>query len=236
MDSPTSDDDTWVCEEDARAIVRLLGEVIAISQEIEPCRQYLMEGLCKILDADGWLWGYAKEQPFHKVLPSSGETPEERFSQLHATYFQSLENVDQSKPVFVSDMSHLAANPDMEPVILSGGQLARGGMVCVTLYRNPGSPCFGTREINLARIVLTETGWLYEEAFPEVHKTGKLQEHHHTVVQLLCKGRDRKTIAALLGVNLQVVHRYVREVYQHFSVHSQSELVKRVQSDAAANP
>jgi hypothetical protein len=46
---------------DARAIIRLLGEVCGMEKDHAGRKHHLMEGLCDLVDADYWAWVLAAE-------------------------------------------------------------------------------------------------------------------------------------------------------------------------------
>lgn len=56
-------------------------------------------------------------------------------------------------------------------------------------------------------------------------QTIRLQPRHRTILKLLCKGSSRKAIAADLGVSENTVHGYVKDIFRHFHVNSQSQLI-----------
>ena len=47
------------------------------------------------------------------------------------------------------------------------------------------------------------------------------------VLNLLLDGLDRKSIASHMGISKNTVAAYAREVYRHFGVHSQPQLIRR---------
>lgn len=45
-----------LCESDVRAMVRLIGEVVASRQDHAGMKRQLMDALCRLIDADAWIW------------------------------------------------------------------------------------------------------------------------------------------------------------------------------------
>src|SRR5512140_282405 len=49
-----------ISEEDMRAVVRLLGRVAGMSEPMAARKRALMDGLARLVDADGWLWSLTR--------------------------------------------------------------------------------------------------------------------------------------------------------------------------------
>lgn len=80
--------------EDARAIVRLLGDVAMIEEGLVAQKKFLMEGLCLITSADSWAWATTfsfepKEVPLNSGFLVGGFSPEQ-FSKFQ----EALEHLD----------------------------------------------------------------------------------------------------------------------------------------------
>jgi len=242
-------------EEDVRLIVRLLGEVIAMRGDINACRRRLMEGLCPIVRADSWFWCMADIEPGKRLGHSGilhGGFDDERFSWFlqainhpalgkanrriatelaerggHIT--RNLSQIeDPEYPLFQSDAGPFWRKADIGTLMLSLRPMETGGATGIGLYRRRERPDFDEREIRIAHILLTEVPWLHYEKFPERNIIDRLYPRHRTVLNLLCDGWDRKKIAVHLGISLQTVNGYVKEIFRHFGAHSQSELIARL--------
>lgn len=240
---------------DVRSIVRLLGEIIAMRGDINDCRRALMDGLCPLVGADAWLWCMAEIEP-GKALSHSGILhggfDDERFTWfLKAINHPSLAKAnhraaeqlategrhitlgrrrieDPSAPILSGESGDLWHKAGVGTLMLSLRPMEHGGATGVGLYRNPGGADFNEREIRIAHIVLTEVSWLHYENFPEKHSLSRLSPRHRTVLNLLCEGWPRKKIAAHLKISENTVHGYAKELFRHFDVHSQAELITRL--------
>jgi len=58
-------------EADARALVRLLGEVCLSQEQMEGKRRRVMQGLCNLIEADHWVWVRSPVlKPGEMIMPS----------------------------------------------------------------------------------------------------------------------------------------------------------------------
>lgn len=99
----------------------------------------------------------------------------------------------------------------------------------VALYRSPGAPCFSDRELRIAHIVLTEVEWLHTEGWPaECHVAivSDLSPRHLSLLNLLVQGNTRQEVAELMSLSLHTVNSYVKTLFAHFHVSSQTELMR----------
>lgn len=254
MSSPASPEPV-LSETDVRAIVRLLGEVAMIRGTLAEAKQHLMDGLCRLIDADAWIWGVGQHDPknvpfyisFHR-----GNIDDARFARLmaavnhpemaefarpfseelaatgtHLTRLRQQINRDGSFVGSKAEQAWLLA--EIDGVILSCKPLPDGGFSSIGIYRRPGKPLFDERESRIAHILLSEVPWLHLEGWPTERgeSATRLYPRLRTVLNLLIEGWSRKQIADHLGLSLHTVNDYVKEIYEHYGVHSQSELLVR---------
>ncbi len=242
-------------ESDVRAIVRLLGDVIASRGDLPECRRILMDGLCRIVNANSWAWCMAEfdpDKPPSFIGFEHGGFDEDRFARYieamnhpqhgQITHKSSLElkekathltrTLRQIDPRMMFESSSFGkawADAGIGALILSQKPMNAGGVSGVAVYRPVGEPQFDARECRIAHIILSEVPWLHFNAFPDQASkdiTG-LQPRHRTILNLLCEGWSRKRIATHLGLSENTVHGYVKEIFRHFGVHSQPELIAR---------
>lgn len=255
MIQKTATADFTLDEADVRAIVRLLGEVIATRGDLNVSRRTLMDGLCALIGADSWLWCMADIEPGKKMGHSNllhGGFDEEGFSKFliainhpamgkinhrigneliekkcHIT--RTLDAVeDPACPLFTSEAGAFWQEAGIGTLMLSLRPLETGGLNGIGIYRWQGRPHFGERENRIAHILLTEVRWLHYTEFPEREAIARLYPRHRTILNLLCEGWDRKKIARHLGISPNTVHGYLKEIFRHFGVSSQAELIARM--------
>jgi len=239
-----------------RAIVRLLSEVAADQGQVNRKREILMEGLCRLIDAQAWLWAAAPslipgQQPVYFYHQLGGLQPE----QLPA-YLKAVEHPDTGEMTLPfalelqNEKTHLTRRrqqiiPDerfsaspasklweeagLGPLILSFRPLDRGAMSSVGIYRHLDKPQFTQRESKIVHILLTEVDWLHVEGLPveESRSLPALAPRCRMVFTQLLHGRSRKQIAADLGLSVHTVNDYVKVLFSHFGVRSTPELLAR---------
>lgn len=126
-------------------------------------------------------------------------------------------------------------------LMISACPLKSGGLSGIGIYRNPGAPEFDLRNARMAHIVLAEVPWLHEV---ELNGDGekmmilpKLSPRRRVVLNLVLEGYSRKEMAADLGISIHTMDGYVKDIFRHFGVHSQAELIARFRSgDGAKTP
>ncbi len=183
-------------ESDVRAMVRLLGEVAALPVGHAEKKQYLMEGLCRLVAADAWVWGLAAEMDPDR-LPVYVGFQHGRFDEAQFAAFLKI----QTHPLIVgltapysrellshperhltrtlqqigcddqrfaeSDVASLWDPCGFHPRCLSFHPLGGGKYSGIALYREVGSPLFDARDSRIAHIILTEVPWLHAQGWPE---------------------------------------------------------------------
>ena len=242
-------------ETDVRAMVRLLGNVIAAPGDINAKRRLLMDGLCRLIDATAWIWCMAEFDPdkppsFIGLVRSGFD--DDRFARyLLAMNHPAMEPVTrpsslelkakgthltrtqrQMDPDFLLENSAAAPfweNASIGALMTSQRPMIGGGISGIGIYRDLGQPHFNDREAKIAHIILSEIPWLHFTAYPDQASQDitRLYPRHRTVLNLLGDGWNRKKSAAHLGISENTVHGYVEDIFKHFGVHSQSELLAR---------
>ncbi len=241
-------------ERDARTIVSLLGEVAAICGDHIVKKRHLMNRLCELIDADRWAWGLAAqmdpEKPsIHISLLHGGftESTYAAFTQayshpamsaIHAPFARELqeqrchltrlrEQIDPQETVKSSEAGPFWAQADINGVIFSLRPINESHFAVVGIYRRLAAPTFNLRENRIAHIVLSSVPSLHTHGWPDGTCVilPELSIRKRVVVDLLVQGYSRRKIADHLEISLHTVNDYVKAIFSHFGVHSQSELV-----------
>lgn len=243
-------------ESDVRAIIRILGEVAAMESSPESQRTFIMKELAALIGADTWIWAVAPllepdKQPVYVYQQTYG-LDEARMSQ----FLQAVEHPDtgaMTTPLAralneaggqvtryleqIVSRERFEQSPafpvwkaaNVGTLILSIRPLPGWGISCIGFYRAVEAPGFTERESRIAHIVLSEVPILHEAGMPhfEARTTPQLSPRCRLIMNQLVHGMARKNIADHLGLSVNTVHGYTKEIFRHFNVHSQSELIAR---------
>jgi DNA-binding CsgD family transcriptional regulator len=90
------------------------------------------------------------------------------------------------------------------------------------LSRRDGPP-FSEREARMARWIAGEFPWQPEGVSPV--RSG-FTRRERLVIDLLLQSHSRKEIAKRLGITVNTVQGYIKEIYRRFGVHSHAELLR----------
>ncbi len=245
--------------DDARAIIRLLGEVVSLASDHTGKKRCLMEGLCDIVDADYWLWALAAElEPgkfpvyvgflsgrftdtlladFLKIQahPEMIEWTVPLASEMCTARRHVTRNVQDQfdyAAFLASESGQLWSRSGIEPRCISFRPLTDRSATGIGLYRKTGRPLFTEREARIMHILLTEVPWLHDMGWPDDRcaKIPSLSRRCWLVHEMLLQGYSRIRIASHLGLSLHTIDGYVKTIYRHLGVHSQAALIARFQN------
>jgi DNA-binding CsgD family transcriptional regulator len=251
-------------EDDARAMVRLLGETAACPGGHQDKKRFLMNGLSALVGADAWLWaltcrltpgepqihvGYVRdgfeEEQFTKLLkiiehPAIAEGSRLFFESvvdtMEHTTMTRLE-MDPEQIVARSEVQQSWDEANLGDMILSGHPLDSNSLSGIGIYRRKNGGSFTDREKRIAHIVLSEVPWLHMADWPEDRGANvpKLYPRQRMVLNLLLDGLGRKQISHHLEITENTVAGYVKELYKHFGVQSQPELMRKFLTGQSGN-
>ena len=243
-------------EDTIRAMIALLGEVAANQGTHAEKKKLLMDGICKLIDADAWVWALGKHEPGKEQAYAgilNGGFEDHRFAKfllaiehsdsIKATipYYEHAwktrkqvtmddEDMDPKQFAYQGELGKLWTATGYGPTILSAFYIDDEASISTTgFYRNAAKPKFGVREKKIVNLLLSEVRWLHYQGWPRDRgvKVPTLSRQQRNVLNLLLKGLPRKQIAAHLGIRQYTVDDYVQAVFQHFSVHSHPELIAK---------
>lgn len=229
-----------------------------MSNDIDVKRRWVMDGLCRIINADAWAWtklDLASEERPRQILIDHGGFDEGRLAawasaiehprmepyteRVVSEAVSTNRGITRNSVDFVPDSYWCRdGNPaltlwteaDIGGFMLSSWPLPGVGYSGIGLYRAMAKEQFTARECRIAHIIFSEVSWLHETLDQRVNADilTSLYPRHRTVFNLLCDGWSRKSISEHLGISIHTVHGYAKDVFRHFRVHSQSELIARM--------
>ncbi|WP_193214362.1 helix-turn-helix transcriptional regulator [Luteolibacter marinus] len=235
-------------------MIRLVGEVAAMRGGMIEKRRKLMNGLLKLLGADRWWWSVANPngpdgRPSYTAV-SHGGFEDGLFAKLLAavefpgswhvfTYFaRELEEtkVHMTRTRRQMDFDGRFESPETKrmwneagvgDLLLSVCPLETGDYSAVGIYRSSDSRPFDPREAHITHLLMTELTWLHALGWTEDQNETlpKLSPRRRTVLNLVLEGQSRKEMAAALKISVHTLDGYVKDIFRHFGVHSQAELI-----------
>lgn len=238
-------------EREVRALVRLLGEVAAVAVRPDELRRKLLDALCGMVRAEGWLWGRVDactgRSAGFKCLARGGAEAGSQELQLRKMTERCRGYLGDRQPVRIGKPDSGSGEGRTQMHFLAGtGSVGEGGDMMISLtrtgmdgwsgigiWRVAGARGFDQAEARIARILLDELPWLHLGDVPDARTSGvdSLYPRQREVLDLLCRGWSRKRISERLGVSINTVHGYVKAVFKHFGVHSQAELISQIKAD-----
>lgn len=253
-----------LAEQDVRAIVRLLGDVMASGGDFSAVKRQLVEGICQLVGADAWTWSLGctaepGESPIYLGMAHGG-FDEARYARLilaaghpdmawasakllgemrrTASHVTRVRQQIVEEPAFsASEMNAYLRDADIGPFIFSLRPIDERAVSTICIYRRKDSPPFTERESRIAHILLTELPWLHEQGWPKDRgaTVPYLSPRLRLVLNLLLDGRTRKEMAASLSLSEYTIAQYQRAVYSHFGVNSHTTLLRRFQMGNGAD-
>ncbi len=247
---------TVLSESEVRPVLRLLTGIAGHGADLPAFRQLLLDRLCQLIHADKWLWIHharwtGNRNPSHPVFLHAGFSTDEiagiNASVVHpdseplGTYFRQeqqrcgghltlrREDCLPHAPGPASPATILAIEAGTGTFIRNRSPHDPSGSYCdITLYRKH-PVAFSEKELRIAHLLFSETPWLHTASrFMPVSDIGAAPARACVLplVDLLLAGLSRKEISGQLGIKVNTVNSYTKEIYKHYGVHSQNELMR----------
>ena len=237
-----------------RDVVRLLGQTVALGESHTEKKRFLMNGLCKVIGADSWIWALGPQMEAQKpqvfVSFLHGGFSDGRFSNylkavahpemtpIASRFAERVQETGQHTTMRRHEIDfedHRESNAigallkkaDIGPLMLSAHPLDKSSASIVGLYRKFGEKPFTDLEKSVAHTILSEVPSLHLSDWPEDRgiKARKLYPQQRVVLNLLLDGMSRKKIASHMSLSENTVSGYVKSIYRHFEVSSHVELM-----------
>jgi DNA-binding CsgD family transcriptional regulator len=243
-------------EADARALVRMLGQAIALPGGHEAKKRFLLAGTARLVRADWWAW-VLQRRPGEDARPevvASLHDDEADGKPARLQHGCMLPEQDPNLfPVFCARgeppspfvsfpkgppraqqiagfrRSSPQESDGIGPLMLASCPLDARSVSMIALYRRTGAAPFTPREQKISRLIMEEVPWLHRTDWPESRppEAGGLSPRQRTILALLLKGHSRKQIAYRLEITENTVAGYCREIYRRHAVNSHAELIHK---------
>lgn len=240
-------------ETEASSMVRLIADVAALHADHTTAKRHLMDGLARLIGADCWLWALTHLSPrcsnSHLFMLHGGFS-EERFSRLveaadhpelsvlmepftaeltrtRSQLTRLRQEIDPGDKFSATRVHALFLAAGVRPLMLSARPLDDKSQSFVAIYRHAERPDFTQKDKQIAHILLGQVNWLHLHDWPAKAgaKVPVLSPRCRTVLNLLLDGQSRKAIARELGISINTVAGYAKEIYAAFHVQSHAELL-----------
>ena len=247
-----------VSEEDARAMVRLVGETAAVAAtgSYQKSRDFLLSGLIELVDADAWAWALSRVDPKkhqifyltnqtggmdegqwtavaaaveHPAMASAAKGFGEALMNTREPITMNREKIDPENVAREGELKEMWNRTGFDGLIMSGHPVDEESYSHIVIYRKMSKGAFTERQTQMAHIVLSEVKWLHAQGWPEDRGATipKLTPRQRSVLIMLTGGHSRKEMASALEISENTISGYVKDVYRHFDVHSQTDLVRK---------
>ena len=248
------EDTSLLTETDVRAVVRLLGETCTLDGSLNEKKHFLMAGLGGLIDTQAWAWVHAVEMvpgqlPVYTAFICGGFSEEVlgRFIQIQthpdmARLSTSLSHALQGRtrpltrtlqelmPIeefYTAEVAEEWRACGIYPRVLYFHPLADGTLSGIAIYRNCSKPILTPREAKIAHVILSSVPWLHAAQGAAGERTTQvpnLPVRERLVLELLLQGYSRKAIASTMGISINTVAGYAKNIYRFFGVASHGEL------------
>jgi DNA-binding CsgD family transcriptional regulator len=244
-------------ESDVRSVVRLLGRIAGMNASQVERKRHLMDGLCRLVGADAWLWSvtrvlHEQSRPVSVGLLHGGLDDRQIAGWLEAS--QSDCPPPEDAPLSAETLRGVHFTRTRQQLVPDGAWYAHPAVQvhrlrlgldhflysiypvpqvkvwsCIGMFRVKGRQAFSDRDRRLAHIVTSEITWLHRAGIPEDHgvTVPQLAPRRRAVLIMLLDGLGRKDIARLLRISPHTAKEHMDGVYAHFGVSSQVELICR---------
>ncbi len=237
---------------DFAEMAALLGDAAIQGRCLADKRRLLVAKIARSLCADAWVWGEPRRELDRRLRlvrvmarsadPGGGEEVRACSRQLPGEAgWTGI--ADEALPHAESGIVRLSSAgrgvPRELPFLLVIRRSAGGRLSAFASFRDASRTRFSQRELKIAGHLLAGVPWLHsgvdEPAAGDSRAvTVALSPRLRSVQSLLLRGLPRKEVAHRLGLRLNTVHGYAKELYRRYGVHSQAELICRLGSGVSA--
>ena len=242
-------------ERDLQEVCHFMGDVTLQQGSLDGKRQILLDGLSKLIEADGWIWICAAMDP-ERNCPTPinylfGGINEQQVAALLNSFSDTASTDPCNDPLaalvargehFVRTRQQLVNDKEWYESTYTQTYFLRHGIEhpmyaitpseqgysAVCLFRFKEKPPFSKRQIRIVQIITSEVRWLSKCNLPSPYAEAvlKLTPRLRSVLALLLTGHSCSQIAELYHLSPHTIKGYIRDIYRHFGVSSQVTLIQ----------
>lgn len=254
------DSDIILPQSEVIQIVRLLGDIAGMDSPLPDRKRALMDCMNDLLESDGWLWtatrlideephpisvgfihGGLSEKQLMGIAEASEIAPQQPPEDAPLTDLCCRgEHFTRTREQVVPDevwYSHPTTKQyrldrGLDHFLYSIYPLGPAHASSVGFFRRAGREPFTDLQRRLCHIVFANVRWLHEASFPDHGglECTALTPRLRTILLCLLDGKQKDEIAKLLHISPNTVKTHIRHLYRHFSVNSQTELMRHFQT------
>jgi DNA-binding CsgD family transcriptional regulator len=239
--------------DDVAAVIRLLGDLASFNGTLPDKRKALADGLCNLLNAQGWMWNHVRWEPGLAPVPfgmlDGGWENEKQRALVFAAVINPPTDDAMLKQVgpfhltrtrrqllgdeawFASQYHATVRAPSgLEDFLISihpaGPPHIYSGL---GLHRSISQGYFSDRDRCIIHLILSQIRWIHQvDESPEgATEAASLSPRLRQILLLLLAGHSRKQIARGLDLSEHTVDDYMKAMHRHFRVSSRGELMAR---------
>jgi DNA-binding CsgD family transcriptional regulator len=246
--------------EDVKSIIRLLGDIGAMTDPIVDRRRALMNRLCRLIRADIWIWVHSRVDPetsypsAFKLIDGGWRDEAERVSFISALHDPVLNAAIIAKqtlgphrttvrrdllreeiPQEAAILDRWTANCGMRESVTTLYWLGQGVISGLGFHRRAGEPGFSDRERCIVHVIASQLDWLHRAETDVPGNSDKLLQfspRQREVLVHLMSGDSRREIAEKLHLSEHTVADHMKAIYQALKVSSRPELLTLFMSGA----
>lgn len=174
-------------ETDVRDMVRLVGEVVSSRHDHSVMKRQLMDGLCRLVEADAWVWCLgcemeAGKMPVYLSMDHGGFDEARYAAMLRAAAHPDLTWISETMirdmrekntqvtrlreqfaardELAVAGIATHMREADIGPFLIVMRPIDARSVSTLGLYRREPEPAFTERECRIAHVILSEVPWL----------------------------------------------------------------------------
>ncbi|MFC5049192.1 helix-turn-helix transcriptional regulator [Rubritalea spongiae] len=209
---------------DQLSLLKLFGGIASSQETLSEKKQSALNQVAELIGSDAWFWCRVSEEFIvagseQTNYVGGGELGQYIQEMLKSHIFQvyRAQEVGSQRTMVINDGGPFSC-------IYSLRKMEDGNTSLFVSFRTEHNTSFTESETHFLDLSLGYLPFIHDY----VHDAKKmaLTPKMKLVLKFLKEGHSRKMIAAQLGISVNTVSAYVRDIYREYDVHSHAELIK----------